>query len=163
MLFRSKIQASTGVNIEIVKILNRDPSKDRDIDIPAEVYVTDAYDIINDSDIDIIVELIGGIDPATEYMEAALLNGKHVVTANKAAIAKNGEKLQKIAEDNHVMLRFEASVAGGIPIINAITTVLLSNEIDNILGIMNGTTNYILTQMTESVIEIGRASCRERV
>ncbi len=144
-----KIKANTGVCIEITKILNRNPEKDRGIDIPQNVYVTDPYDIINDSEIDIVVELIGGIEPATEFMAASLSNRKHVVTANKAAIAKNGHKLQKLAEDNHVMLRFEASVAGGIPIINAITTALLSNEIDGILGIMNGTTNYILTQMTD--------------
>lgn len=144
-----KIKANTGVCIEIAKILNRSPEKDRGIDIPQNVYVTEPYDIINDPEIDIVVELIGGIEPATEYMSAALSNGKHVVTANKAAIAKNGKKLQKLADENKVMLRFEASVAGGIPIINAITTALMSNEIDGILGIMNGTTNYILTQMTD--------------
>ncbi|MCR4600780.1 MAG: homoserine dehydrogenase [Clostridia bacterium] len=149
-LNREKIQASTGVSIEIAKILNRDISKDRGIDIPKEKYVTDAYDIINDPEIDIIVELIGGIEPATEYMAAALKNGKHVVTANKAALAVNGRMLQELAQEKHVMLRFEASVAGGIPIINAITTALMSNEIDDILGIVNGTTNYILTKMSES-------------
>ena len=125
-----KIKANTGVCIEISKILNRSPEKDRGIDIPQNVYVTEPYDIINDPEIDIVVELIGGIEPATEYMSAALSNGKPVVTANKAAIAKNGKKLQKLADENKVMLRFEASVAGGIPIINAITTALLSNEID---------------------------------
>ena len=148
-LSRKKIEDSTEVSFEIVKILNRRPDEDRGIDIPKEKYVTDVNEILDDPEIDIVVELIGGIEPATEYMAAALSRGKHVVTANKAAIAANGEMLQRIAQENHAKLRFEASVGGGIPIINAITTALLSNEFTEILGILNGTTNYIMTQMTE--------------
>lgn len=139
-LSRKKIEDSTDVSFEIVKILNRRPDVDRGIDIPKEKYVTDVNEILDDPEIDIVVELIGGIEPATEYMAAALSRGKHVVTANKAAIAANGEKLQRIAQENHAKLRFEASVGGGIPIINAITTALLSNEFTEVLGILNGTT-----------------------
>lgn len=148
-LNKDKIRTSTGVDIEIVKILNRRPDVDRGIDVDPSVYVQDVNEILDDPEIDIVVELIGGIEPATEYMARALQNGKHVVTANKAALAANGPQLQKLAQENRVMLRFEASVAGGIPIINALTTALLSNEFDEILGIVNGTTNYILTQMTD--------------
>ena len=144
---RKKIEDTTGLSIEIVKILNRHPDRDRGIDIPREKYVTDAYDIINDPDIDIMIELIGGIEPATTYMADALRAGKHVVTANKAAVAANGRMLQQLAQENQVLLRFEASVGGGIPILNAITTALVSNEFTEVLGILNGTTNYILTQM----------------
>ena len=149
-LNREKIEGSIGASIEIVKILNRRPDVDRGIDIPKELYVTDPYEIIENPEIDIVVELIGGIEPATTYMADALRAGKHVVTANKAALAANGKMLQNLAQENHVMLRFEASVGGGIPIINAITTSLLSNDFDEILGILNGTTNYILTQMTDN-------------
>ena len=93
---------------------------------------------------------MGGIEPATTYMADALKAGKHVVTANKAALAVNGKQLQQLAMDNHVMLRFEASVGGGIPIINAVADPLVSNQYDEVLGILNGTTNYILTKMTEN-------------
>jgi homoserine dehydrogenase len=146
---RAKIEQANGLTIEIVKILNRHPEIDRGIDIPKEKYVTDAYEIINDPEIDIVIELIGGIEPATTYMADALKAGKHVVTANKAALAANGRMLQELAYKNQLMLRFEASVAGGIPILNAISTALISNEFSEVQGILNGTTNYILTQMTE--------------
>lgn len=146
---REKIYETTGLDIDIVKILNRDPDRDRGIAIPKDKYVTDAYDIINDPDIDIVVELIGGIEPATTFMAAALENGKSVVTANKAAIAANGKLLADLAQKHHTLLRFEAAVAGGIPILTSLTTALLSNEFNEVHGILNGTTNYILTQMSE--------------
>ncbi len=146
---QKKIQRSSGVSIDIVKILNRNPEKDRGITVADGVYTQNPADILDNPEIDIVVELIGGIEPATEYMAKALKNGKHVVTANKAAIAANGNMLQTLAIEHNVMLRFEASVGGGIPILNALSTALLSNDFEEILGIVNGTTNYILTQMTE--------------
>lgn len=145
---RKKIEAATGADLVIRRILNRRPQVNRGIDIPKEIYTAEVEDILQAPDIDIVVELIGGIEPAVTYMAEALRNGKHVITANKAAIAARGEYLQKLAMENHVMLRFEASVAGGIPIINALTFPLLSNEISEISGILNGTTNYILTGMS---------------
>ena len=145
----NKIAETTGLDIEIVKILNRNPDKDRGIVIPKEKYTANVDDILNDPEIDIVVELIGGIEPATEYMARALANGKSVVTANKAAIAANGKKLAALAQENHVLLRFEAAVAGGIPILTSLTTALLSNRFTGVHGILNGTTNYILTQMSE--------------
>ena len=147
---RQKIYETTGLDIEIVKILNRSPEKDRGIYIPPEKYTQNVDDILNDPEIDIVIELIGGIEPATEYMARALANGKSVVTANKAALAANGSKLAKIAQENHVLLRFEAAVAGGIPILTSLTTALLSNRFTEVHGILNGTTNYILTQMSEN-------------
>ena len=146
---RNKIRTTTGFEIDIVRILARDPDKDRGIDIPREKFTTDIQDIINDPEIDVVVELIGGIEPATEYMAAALSAGKSVVTANKAAIAANGKYLVELAQKNHVLLRFEAAVAGGIPILTSLGTALISNKFSQVHGILNGTTNYILTQMTE--------------
>ena len=144
-----KILETTGLDIEIVKILNRHPEKDRGIDIPKEKYTTDVREIIEDPEIGMVVELIGGIEPATEYMAEAMKHGKSVVTANKAAIAANGRYLAELAQENHVLLRFEAAVAGGIPILTSLTTALLSNRFTEVHGILNGTTNYILTQMSE--------------
>lgn len=156
-LNKEKIIESTGIDIEVTKILNRHPDRDRGITIDKSIYVQDVYDIINDPEIGIVVELIGGIEPATTYMADAIRQGKHVVTANKAALAVNGEMLQRLATENHVMLRFEASVGGGIPIINALTTTLLSNDITEVMGIVNGTTNYILTKMTEEDMDYDTA------
>lgn len=144
-----KIASATGLDIEIVKILNRNPDKDRGIAIPKEKYTPDVMGILKDPEIDIVVELIGGIEPATEYMATALRNGKSVVTANKAAIAANGKMLAQLAQENRLLLRFEAAVAGGIPILTSLTTALLANEFTAVHGILNGTTNYILTQMSE--------------
>ena len=150
---RGRIQRATGISIDIIKILNRSPEKDRGITVEDGVYTQDPAEILDNPEIDIVVELIGGIEQATEYMARALKNGKHVVTANKAAIAANGDMLQKLAIENNVMLRFEASVGGGIPILGTLSTALLSNDFDEILGIVNGTTNYILTQMTENGLD----------
>ncbi len=144
------IEKSAGVHLEITKILNRRPDFKRLADVPKEKYTADPYEIINDPEIQIIVEVMGGIEPASTFMADALKAGKHVVTANKAALAVNGKMLQQLAMENHVMLRFEASVGGGIPIINAVADPLVSNQYDEVLGILNGTTNYILTKMTEN-------------
>ena len=103
----------------------------------------------NNDDIDVVIELLGGIEPAASFMLEALNHGKHVVTANKAAVAANYDKLLQAAEKNNVMIKYEASVGGGIPILNPLLTVLRGNEIESIMGILNGTTNYILTQMTD--------------
>ncbi len=146
---RQHIIDVAGVDIEITKILNRRPDVDRGIEIDKSVYVQDVSQIMDDPEISIVIELIGGVEPATSYMAEALKKGKHVVTANKAALAVNGKMLQQLAQENNVMLRFEASVGGGIPILRSLTGSLMSNQVEEILGIVNGTTNYILTQMTE--------------
>lgn len=152
-----KITESLGKNILLSKVLVKNKSKKRNINLKQEVYTEDAYEVINDENIQIIVELIGGIDLAYEYIKAALNNKKHVVTANKALIATHGDELMELAEKNEVKLMFEASVAGGIPIINTMRDNLVANEFDEIAGIINGTTNYILTQMTEKGLEFDQA------
>lgn len=150
---KKKIFDSTGLDIEITKILEKDVDRDRGIEVPRDKFTQNPDDIFLDPEIHIVIELIGGIEPASSFMLKALENGKHVVTANKAAVAANYDNLLNTAHDNKVMLRYEASVGGGIPIINALTSALTANEFEEILGIVNGTTNYIMTQMTEYGLE----------
>ncbi len=146
---RAHIEKALGLDIAVKKVLVRDASKKREGSLTAAQFTQNAEDITNNPEIDVVVEVLGGIEPATSYMLAAMKAGKHVVTANKAAVAANWEKLNTCAKENKVLFRFEASVGGGIPIINAITTALQSNAFTEVLGIVNGTTNYILTQMGE--------------
>lgn len=150
---RELIEKHVGASVEISKILVNNVTKPRQVVTPDGVLTDNVSDIIDNPEIDIVAEVLGGIEPASEYMLKALNNGKHVVTANKAAVAANYDKLFKAAADNGVSLRPEACVAGGIPILNAITTVLGANKFDEILGILNGTTNYILTQMTDNGLD----------
>lgn len=146
---KKQIEAAAGCKVEITKILEKDVDRERDITVKPQQFTQDPDSIFKDPDIDIVIELLGGIEPASTFMLSAMENGKHVVTANKAAVAANFDKLMKAARENNVEFRFEASVGGGIPILNAITTVLKANQFEEILGILNGTTNYILTQMTD--------------
>lgn len=152
-----KIIETLNKNIVVSKVLVNNINKKRNVNLSQEVYTTDAYEVINNEEVQIIVELIGGINHAYEYIKAALNNKKHVVTANKALIATHGEELENLAFKNGVKLMYEASVAGGIPIINTISNNLVANEIEKIIGIINGTTNYILTQMTENNLEYEQA------
>lgn len=112
-----------------------------------ELFTKNFDDIINDPDVSIVVEVMGGLSPAYEYSKAALLAGKNVVTSNKALVAEHGTELMAIAKENNINYLFEASVGGGIPIIRPLSQCLLANEIEEIYGILNGTTNYILTKM----------------
>ena len=150
LMNQDRIEQTVGTNVDIVKILVNDINKKRTIDVPHGVYTSDVNDIIKDPDIDIMVEVMGGIEPATSYMLSAMEYGKHVGTANKAAVAAHFDELHKVATDNHVQFRMEASVGGGIPVLSPITSVLRANKFEEILGILNGTTNYILTQMSEN-------------
>ncbi len=136
------IQKRTGVSVEVVRILRRKPSD-------SHLFTDDPDVILNDPDIDLIVEVIGGIEPAASFMLTAMKNGKHVVTANKAAVAANYKVLTETAEENGVDFLFEAAVAGGIPVLTAIQNPLQGNNFLEVMGILNGTTNYILTKMTE--------------
>jgi homoserine dehydrogenase len=137
------ISARAGVTIEVKCGVVRDLNKVRDLNIPLSDNVDD---ILNDEEIDVVVELMGGVDDAFEVVKKALLKGKAVVTANKALLAYHRYELQDLAKD--IAFEFEASVAGGIPIINALRDGLSANHIESIMGIMNGTCNYMLTKMT---------------
>lgn len=143
------IEERTGVSPEVVKILARSKNKKRFVEAPVEIMTADPDDILNSEDIDIVVEMLGGIEPATSFMLQAMKNGKHVISANKAAIAANYDTLVNTAKENNVEFLYEASVAGGIPVLTAITNPLQGNNFVEVMGILNGTTNYILTKMTE--------------
>ncbi|PFG53521.1 homoserine dehydrogenase [Marinobacter sp. LV10R520-4] len=139
------IAGRSGCNIQITRIASRTPRSD--IDLGGVPFSTDVYDVVNDPAIDIVVEVIGGYDAAKELVLTAIKNGKHVVTANKALIAEHGTEIFAAAEKAGVIVAYEAGVAGGIPVIKAIREGLAGNRIDWIAGIMNGTGNYILTEM----------------
>lgn len=143
------IEKATGCQIEITKILDKDPDRDRGVEVDKNKFTQNADDILCDESIDLVIELLGGVSPAGEYMEKALKNGKHVVTANKAAVAANLPKLIKASEDSGAKFFYEASVGGGIPVLSAIRGPLEANHYSNVEGIVNGTTNFILTKMTE--------------
>ena len=143
------IEKRVGVTPEVVKILQRNRNKKRFTDVDFSLLTEDPDDIIKNPDIDIVVEMIGGTEPATSFMVQAMNNGKHVVSANKAAIAKSYRLLTETARKNNVEFLFEASVAGGIPVLTALTGPLQANKFVEVTGILNGTTNYILTKMSE--------------
>ncbi|MEC8960188.1 MAG: homoserine dehydrogenase [Chloroflexota bacterium] len=143
----SSLAEVTGRKINLKKVLVRDLSRTRDIQLPADVLTTNAKDILADPDIHILVEVMGGTDPAESYLRQSLSSGKHVVTANKEVMAKSGFELMALARDNGVNLLFEASVGGGIPIVGCMMNELAANDIRSIRSIINGTTNYILTRM----------------
>ncbi len=135
-------------NIEIVKIAVKNKNKKRNIEDFDESLITDnPYEVVTNPEIDIVCELIGGIDPAFDLIKTAIKNGKHIVTANKELLAKKGEEIFNFAEENNKVILYEAAIAGGIPIIMPIKTILAGNEITKIEAILNGTTNYILTKM----------------
>ena len=139
------IQERTGADISVTRILD---IRHRE-DIPDELYTEDINEIYNDADIDCVVETLGGIEPSTSFMLGAMKAGKHVISANKAAIANSWQELNKTADEKGVKFLFEASVGGGIPVLTAIRGQLNCNNFLEVMGIVNGTTNYILTKMTE--------------
>lgn len=129
-------------------------TKERNIPgLDSSILTTDSKSIVNNPEIDIIIEVIGGIEPAFELVKTAIENKKHVITANKELIAKHGSELFKLAKENNVVVLYEAAVAGGIPIIMPFKTALSANKIEKIAGILNGTTNYILTKMENERVD----------
>ncbi len=153
----SLIKKRTGIDFVLKRIADLDIKRDRGIKVPENILTTDASTLINDPDIDIVVELIGGIRPAKDFMLQAIKNKKHVVTANKALLATEGNEIFAEAEKNGVEIGFEASVAGGIPIIKVLREGLVANNIVAVYGIINGTSNYILTKMTDEKVEFSEA------
>lgn len=140
----------TNVDVQVTKIFVRNPDKYSHITLPAHTtYVTDVNDVLQDDSIDMVVELMGGTTFAKDCVEQALKSGKNVVTANKDLMAEAGPYLLDLASKNNVDLRFEASVLGGIPIIRTLYDSLGGNKITELVGIMNGTTNFILSKMTD--------------
>ena len=148
-----EILRNCGYEIEIAKILVKDLNKKRNIDAPASLYTDDFNEVLNDDEIEIIVEVMGGIEPAKDYILKSMDKKKHVVSANKALIASHGKELFEKAELNKIMFLYEASVAGGIPILSTIKESLSGNKIEEVMGIVNGTTNYILTKMAKDKVD----------
>ena len=146
----SLIRRRLGVPLELVKVADVNLTADRGITLPPGVLTANARDILDDPRIDIVIELIGGYDPAKRFLHEAMAKGKHVVTANKALLAVHGEELFEAAARAGVDIGFEASVCGGIPILRALAQGLAANRILSLYGIVNGTSNFILTRMTEA-------------
>lgn len=151
------IERQLGARIEVRRVCVRDLSKPRNVEIPRDRFTTDASAVLEDPEIQIVAELMGGIDPAGAYLERALRAGKHVVTANKELIAKAGHHLLVEAARRGLDFFFEGAVAGGIPIIRALKVSLAANRIQEVMGIVNGTTNYILTRMAQEGIDFAAA------
>ena len=146
---KSDLASRAGANLELVSIAVKDSKLKRD-GIPAALLTNDAKSIVNDPQIDLVIEVIGGIDPAKELILTALKNGKSVVTANKALLAKHGAELYAAADKANVDLYYEAAVAGAIPILRPLRESLVGDHVIRVMGIVNGTTNYILTKMDEN-------------
>ena len=146
---KSDLASRAGANLELVSIAVKDSKLKRDGISPA-LLTNDAKSIVNDPQIDLVIEVIGGIDPAKELILTALKNGKSVVTANKALLAKHGAELYAAADKANVDLYYEAAVAGAIPILRPLRESLVGDHVIRVMGIVNGTTNYILTKMDEN-------------
>ncbi|MDS3884168.1 homoserine dehydrogenase [Staphylococcus hominis] len=145
---RQQIKDTLNKDIVIKHILVRDTTKKRPINISQYHLTEDINEILNDDDIDIVIEVMGGIEPTVDWLRESLKRKKHVITANKDLLAVHLELLENLAEQQGVALKFEASVAGGIPIVNAINNGLNANNISKFMGILNGTSNFILSKMT---------------
>jgi homoserine dehydrogenase len=154
---QATVERRTGLRLEVTRVAVRNLSAPREVELADGVLTRDAHAVVNDPDIDIIVEAIGGIEPARELILESLANGKPVVTANKELLANVGAELYAAADAAGRDLLFEAAVAGGIPIVRALRESLHGEPITRVLGIINGTTNFILTKMTDAVAGGGEA------
>ena len=146
-----------GGPLTVEAILVRDPKKGRVVQPPPRLLTTDPKEVLGNPRVDVVVELLGGEHPALEYIQEALRSGRHVVTANKEVLAKHGAQLLALGRERGVGLQFEASVAGGIPIIGSLLHDLLANNLTAVYGIINGTTNYILTKMAREGLDFAPA------
>jgi homoserine dehydrogenase len=147
---RGEIEARTGIRLEVTRVAVRDTTRARGVDLAPGVLTTDPAAVVADPDVDVVVEVMGGVEPAESLLFAAMAAGKPVVTANKELLAHAGPEVFAAAETAKVDLLFEAAVAGGIPFVRPLRESLLGEPVHRVLGIMNGTTNYILTRMAES-------------
>lgn len=146
---KERIIHKLGCEVEITKILVNDVLKERDVIIDREWLTDKPEELVKDQDIDVIVEVMGGVDGTKELLEEALKNKKHIVTANKDLMALHGRELLQLARENHCDILFDASIAGGIPIVRTLVDGLASDHIEKVMGIVNGTTNFIMTKMTD--------------
>ena len=151
LLIENKADLSTraGADLELIKVAVRNPSA-KNYGVKAELLTSDLNSIVTDPQVDLVIELLGGIEPARELILTALKNGKSVITANKALLAKHGAELYAVADKANVDLYYEAAVAGAIPILRPLRESLVGDEVLKVMGIVNGTTNYILTKMDEN-------------
>lgn len=145
-----ELATRAGANIELARVAVRTLSKPRDVEIPPELLTADPWAVVSDPSIDVVVEVIGGVDPARELIHEAMKTGKHVVTANKELISTVGQDVLGAADRHGVDLLFEGAVAGGIPIIRPMKESLAGDKVLRVMGIVNGTTNFILTRMSET-------------
>jgi homoserine dehydrogenase len=152
-----EIAARTGTRLEIARVAVRSLTRKRPVDLPDSVLTRDAAEVVADPEIDVVVEVIGGIEPARELILAAMAAGKPVITANKELLANHGAELYAAASAAGVDLLFEAAVAGGIPILRPLRESLAGEDVRRIMGIVNGTTNFILTRMSEQGTGYGEA------
>lgn len=146
-----------GVRFDVRKIAVRDLNKARDVAAPAELFTTNPDEILADEDIRIVVELMGGVDATLEFVKKAIKAGKTVVTGNKALLAEHGQEIFHLAKEHKVPVFYEAAVAGGIPIIKVVRESFIGNRFESIHGILNGTSNYILTRMTDTGMDFAPA------
>ena len=151
------IEARTGVRLQVARVAVRNISRDREVVVPEGVLTRDAASVVADPTVDVVVEVIGGIEPARELISTAIANGKPVITANKELLANVGHELWAQSDAAGVDLLFEAAVAGGIPLIRALRESLRGEPVTRVMGIVNGTTNFILTKMTDEGAEYSAA------
>lgn len=153
LFFREKYD----VNVALCKVCDKDARVRKQLGIAASLFTTDYQEIVRAKDVDVVIELIGGMSPAKDIILRSLCSGKNVITANKALLARELPVILKIAHNNKVQVRFEASVCGGIPIIKSLSESLAINRIDSIFGIINGTSNFILSKMSEQECSFSEA------
>src|SRR2546430_1147486 len=149
-----EVAARAGSNVEIVRVAVHNLSKERAVDPPDELYKKEPYEIVRDPGVDIVVECIGGIDPARSLILEAFEQGKPVVTANKELLSTLGRELFEAAEKHRVDLLYEASVGGGIPLIRPLKQGPAGERVVKVMGIVNGTTNYVLTRVAEDALSL---------
>ncbi len=154
----ARLTQATGKQIQLVRICDKDTTRSRDVELPPGVLTSDIESVINDPEISIAIELIGGLEPARSFVLRLLESGKNIVTANKALLAEHGAELFAAARKQNRTIAFEAAVCGGIPILSALSTALQANTIQSINAIVNGTSNFILSQM-----ESGKTSYADAV
>jgi homoserine dehydrogenase len=157
LTWQQQLSRRAGVELCLRRVLVRDPKKPRSVEIAPELLTTDASDLLDDPEIDVLIELAGGDEPMRTYLERAIRAGKHIITANKVVMAKHGPELLDLAVERNVDVYFEAAVGGGIPLISTFRTDLQANRIERVSAVINGTTNYVLGRMAAAGLSLAEA------